>query len=451
MVNRVFMVERFIYKVTEEEYKPSEEEVKSISELLGQPTKKLSVLLDRYRQVFGKYIEKRCVNLDNTSICIYTWNQRVSFKVFPLSLHSVGTVLLFKNGEPVEVLAYPIPKALSYARSSDVPEDRYGSIVPKEVTKRIDGWQIIAYYNPILKGWTLATRYVLHNMYFERGKLMIEPIDTIANPFVYVADKLAQEENLYSLLDRFRGWTFTFVLQGPEPAITKPPHPLGEDYSRYGLFVLMARDTSGKLYTWRDTVKLLGYRGAEHIEPKPLSELYSDVVKRLDVRSYIAYINTDDEENPLLLELESNVYQDAMYVKYLYDAKSAALLVTDDLTNELVKIVDQSTAKILLDMSKDIKDLKMLLEGMSIEMTSAISWEILRTLSEFREDVDVRVEEISKALREKNVNRVVRKLLSLLLENRSLIAKDTQEILKIFIERLKQRLGHVEGKVTEPS
>ncbi|MEM4513952.1 MAG: hypothetical protein QXZ41_05575 [Ignisphaera sp.] len=440
MVNKIHLVERFVYRVIHEKYEPSEEEVRAVGEVLGQSTKKLNVVLDRYRYVFSRYVEKKCVDVDSYSICIYAWSQRTPFKVFPLSMHLTGTIILFKEGEPREVLAYPIPKALSYAKSSDVSEDKYGSIVPREVTKRVDGWQVTAYYNPLLNRWIFATRYVLHNMYFEKGRLITEPFDVIANPFVYVADKIGEEENLYNLLYNSRGYTFTFVLEGPEPSITRPPHPLGEDYRKYKLYLLMARDPSGKLYTWSETNKLLRYRSPEALEPKPLSELYKEITRKLDIRSYLAYIDTGDAENPTIIELESDVYPEAMNVKYMYNAKSAALLIVEGLGEELKQIVGQSIVKAIDEVSIVVSKLKELLVCIEEEMVTTASWEILRTLSEFKEDIDVRVEEFSRALKEKNINRVLKKVLGILLEGSSLASKETLSMLTLFSKKLEQRL-----------
>lgn len=439
MVNRVYVVEKFVYKVMCEKYDPTIEEIKSIGEILGQPSKKLNVVLDRYKQVFSRYVEKRCVKIDSMSICIYTWNQKIPFKIFPLSMHLTGTILLFKDEEPKEVLAYPIPKALSYAKSSEVSEDRYGDIIPREVTERIDGWQLTAYYNPILNRWIFATRYVLHNMYFDRGKLRIENIDDIVNPFVYVADKIAQEEKLYNLLDRFREWTFTLVMQGPEPAITRPPYPLGNDYHRYKLYMIMARDKNGRLYSWSETNAMINYRTPIHVQPKPLSQLYKEIVKKLDTRSYIAYIDTHDLENPFLIELESEVYPEAMNIKYLYDAKSAALLIAEGI-QDLTQLIDLDQAKMLQEMMQLIERLKNILSSIDKNKAYSAGWEIVRTLNEFTENVELRVDEISKTISEKNIGRILKKTLSLLLEGRSLASKTTIDTLNLFIEKLEQKL-----------
>lgn len=440
MPNKIFIVEDFVYKVLYEKYQPSEDEIKNIGEILGQPTKKLDVVLDRYKQVFSRYIDKKCYSEGVNTICIYTWNQRIPFKSFPLSMHATGTIILFEYKKPKEVLAYPIPKALSYAKSSGVTESRYGGVVPKEVTKRIDGWQLTAYYNPIIGRWIFATKYVLHNMYFERSRLVVENLEKISNPFVYVSDRLAEESGLYDMLKGYKGWTFTFILLGPEPAITKPPYPLGDDYRKYELYLIMARDPSGRLYTWSETAKLLNFKGVEFVEPRPLAELYKDAVNMLDIRSYIAYIDTSDAENPLLIEVESEVYQDAMNVKYMYDAKSAALIISIGLTEALIKIIDQKVSQNIRAAAALIDELRSVLESVNRERASEASWEIIRTLSEFRENVDIHVEEIAKAFSEGNTVRVLRKTLSILLEGRSIIAGDTIDQLKGFVMKLKYRL-----------
>ena len=440
MANRVYVVEKFVYRVLHEGFEPSEEEVRSVGELLGQPTKKLSVVLDRYKQVFGRYVEKRCAGFDHEKLCLYTWSQKVPFKAFPLSMHLTGTIILFKDDKPVEVVAYPIPKALSYAKSSDVSEEKFGFVTPREVSKRVDGWQITAYYNPLLGKWVFATRYVLHNMYFDRGKLVSEPFESIANPYVYVAHRIAEEENLYSVLDKFRGWTITFVLEGPEPAVTKPPYPLGDDYRRYKLYALMARDPSGKLYTWRETGELLNYRVPESVEPKKLSDLYRDVSRKLDVRSYFAYVDTGDLENPLIIELESDAYPEAMNVKYLNNAKSAAILVVDGLGHELKKIVDQRIASAIDGVEAAVESTRKLLQNLREDMYSSAAWEIARTVTEFREDADIKTGELEKALKEGNVDRVVKKVLAILLENKSLTTIDTLEMLSQFVDALRKRI-----------
>ncbi|MEM1896627.1 MAG: hypothetical protein QXD93_02910, partial [Ignisphaera sp.] len=67
-MNRVFIVEKFIYRVKYEKYEPSEDEIRFIGWILGQPTKKLDVIFSRYEQLFNRYVEKRCTKVDGNSI-----------------------------------------------------------------------------------------------------------------------------------------------------------------------------------------------------------------------------------------------------------------------------------------------------------------------------------------------------------------------------------------------
>ncbi|ADM27648.1 hypothetical protein Igag_0825 [Ignisphaera aggregans DSM 17230] len=431
-MNRVFVVESFVYRITREGYQPSEEELMGYGALLGQPTRKLSAFLDRYRQVFGYQIERRCSSVGDERICIYTWSQRHSFKLFPLSLHAFGTIIRFRDDKPVDVLAYPMPKALSYAKSPGLSEKEYGDRIPREVTERVDGWQLTAYYNPILGRWIFATRYVLHNMYFERGRLVEEDFSSIANPYIYVADRLADEFNLYQILDRYRGWTFTFVLLGPEPAITRPPYPMGSDYKLYRLIPLFARDSSGKLYSWSETEKLLGLEGPRRIGSRRLSELYEEVRRRLDVRSYIAFIDTDDPENPVIAELESDYYPDAMMVKHLYSAKSTAILICEGFLDELKRIVDRDTLDRVERFALEVQRfIDVLQRARDID---AVSEKISSVVKELR-GVEIRGE-ISKSLREGNIKRVAKKVLGTLLEDKSLRSEEIFDIVARLIKEI---------------
>ena len=440
MVNNVFYVEKFIYRVSHENYAPSEEEIRRVGETLGQPTKKLDAVLSRYKQVFGQYIVKRCSEIDsNTKVCIYTWNQKVPFKVFPASMHAFGTIILFKGEEPVELLAYPMPKALSYAKSPGLPREKYGDVVPREATVRIDGWQITAYFNPVLNKWMFATRYVLHNMYFEAGKLITEDFNNIANPYVYVAHRIAEEQGIYEKLSRFeKGWTFTLVLEGPEPAITRPPYPLGEDYQRYKLYLLFARDPQGKLYTWSESRSILGIETPQFIKPEPLDKLYEEVSTRLDVRSYMAYIDVGDPENPIIAELESQLYPDAMFVKYLYDAKSAAIIACEGFGEKLHEIVDPGIKEPVKEINSAVGSLMKLLEE-ATDMVSA-SEAIVNTLDRYRPGHNFSKDEVIVALKSKNVKRVVKKALSILLEGRSLATRTTIDIINEFVQEIRLRI-----------
>lgn len=441
-VNRVFTIERFIYRVKYEGYSPSDDEIRDIGYLLGQPTKKLNVILDRYKHVFGRYIEKKCSVVDDYKICIYSWNPRISFKLFPVVIHAFGTIILFHNNEPKEILAYPMNKALSYAKTPEVSEHIYGDKIPRETTQRIDGWQITGYFNPLSNRWMFATRYVLHNMYYDRGRLVVKDFENIANPYIYVVDRLAQEEELYRYIDRYRGYTFTFVLEGPEPAIVKPPYPLGSDYKKYKLYLLMVRDTSGKLYTWRESLNFIEMDTPPQVELKKLKDLYKEIRYNLAIRSYFAYLETEDYENPMIIELESEYYPLAMEVKHLYDAKSLALLLSEGLRDNIKNMLPSNLHQYVNDFDIYLKKFEELVLKIDRSYTYTAAWEMVKTLMMFKERVDISVNEITKYLEEGNVKRVIRKIISIFLESKSLISKETLNQLNEFIYRLENSLKH---------
>lgn len=423
-MNSVFLVEDFVYRVDVEGYQPGEDEVKRVGELLGQPTKKLNVVLDRYMQVFRNYIEKKCSSEGDYSVCIYSWKPNVPFRPFPMALSAFGTVVLFERNKPKEVLAYPIPKAMSYAKSPGLSPEEYADKVPKEVSSRIDGWQLTAYYNPLLKKWVFATRYVLHNMYYAKGRLVVEPMDAVANPYVIVGDAIAQRDGLYDMLDKYRGWTFTFVLEGPEPAVTKPPYPIGVDIEKFKLYVLMARDPSGRLYTWSETRNLLDYNSPPLVPPGRLADLYEEVRTKLNVRSYFAYLDTGDPENPVIAELESDYYPEAMNALYLNDARAATVIVCEGLVDKLAEMLDSPRKEVVFEMDRYRRQIEEALvraaETLGPDETSRIFFEALREAGVR----GVNPGEIAKAIKEGNVKRAVKKALALASDGKSLLTKE---------------------------
>ncbi|MEM4769544.1 MAG: hypothetical protein QW205_01685 [Desulfurococcaceae archaeon] len=439
-MNYVFLVEDFVYRVDFENYQPSEEEIKRVGEILGQPTKKLNVVMERYWQVFRNYIEKKCASLGSTSVCLYSWRVNVPFRLFPLALHAHGTIILFENEKPMQVLAFPMNKALSYNKSPGLPPEEYSEKIPREVSARIDGWQLTAYYNPLINRWIFATRYALHNMYYMKGRLVVEPMESIANPYVEIGDRIAEKDGLYERLDKYRGWTFTFVLEGPEPAVTRPPYPIGADVEKYKLYVLMARSPDGKLYTWSETRKLVDYNAPPLFEPKSLKELYEDARRSLIVRSYFAYLETGDPENPIIAELESDYYPEAMNAKYLNDAKSAAVLVCEDLGEELAKIMGDWRANLVVELSRLKRTLEdtfaRLIESRGVHAVSSAAVNTLREMGV----KTVKPEELAKALSEGNIKRVVKKLMALLLEGKSLTTREPLEVLKEYIGKIAKTL-----------
>ncbi len=437
-MNPVFFVEKAMYRAITKGENLSENDIRKCGELLGQPSKKIESVIARYRQVFERYISKRCIRVSETEeVCIYTTNPRASFRPMPVTMCATGTVILFREGEPIELLAYPMPKALSYAKSPGIPAEEYGDVTPREVSLRLDGWQLNAYYNPLLKRWIFSTRYVLHNMYFERRRVIEEPFDTIANPYVYVADKLAEEQNLYQVLDKYRGWTFTFVLLGPEPAITHPPYPLGTDYRRYRLVPLMARDSAGKLYTWSETASLLESEGPPLAEPRRLRELYNAVRRSLTIRSYIAFIDRNDPENPLLAELESELYPDAMNVKYMYSAKSVAILTYEDSVDGLTEIIDEALKPRVERLAK----LLIMFEDKLRNTTSRpdlldITKHLANLVNEITNRRILSADEVIENLKRGNVRRIAKKISSLVLEERSITTEDPITIIEKLINAI---------------
>lgn len=436
MLNYIFLVENFVYKVDIENYQPGDNEIKYVGEVLGQPTKKLNVVLDRYWQVFKNYIEKKCTSTGDLFICIYSWKANVPFRLFPLALHAFGTVILFEKEKPKQVLAYPMNKALSYDKSPGLSPEEYGDKVPREVSVRVDGWQLTAYYNPLINRWVFATRYVLHNMYYMKGRLVVEPIESIANPYVEIGDRIAEKDGLYEKLDKYRGWTFTFVLEGPEPAITRPPYPIGAEIEKYKLYVLMARSPDGRLYTWSETRELVDYNIPPQVKPKNLRGLYEDVRKRLNVRSYFAYIDVEDPENPVIAELESEYYPEAMSAKYLNDAKSAAVLVCEDASAELAEILGDQRVEVVFEMNRYRK----ILEEILIKLIETRgSYEAASIVVSGLREIGIKTikqEEVAKALSEGNIKRVIKKTMAVLLEGKSLATREPVELLEEYIRRV---------------
>lgn len=430
-------MEEFIYKVEKEGYQPREEEIKLVGELLGQPTKKLSVVLDRYWQVFTKYIEKKCTSKGNLSICIYSWKFNVPFRVFPMSLHAFGTIIMFEDQKPTRTIAYPFNKPLSYAKAPGLPEEEYGDKVPSEVSLRIDGWQVTAYYNPLINKWTFATRHALHNMYYKKNKLIEEPIESIVNPYVYLADAIAEKEGLYDKLDKYRNWTFTFVLEGPEPAITRPPYPIGVELEKFKLYLLLARDPTGRLYTWSKTKELLSYNIPPLIRPSNLRNLFKEVKKKLDIRSYLAFINTGDPENPLLIELESDYYPEAMNVRYLNDAKSAIILISEGKGDELANMLEHAVALKIQIIQKYYNEIESMLTGaLNRNLVREASDLLIKTTKKLGKS-GLNQSEVLENLRAGNIKRIIKKTLAILLEGSSLLTDEPLRILQNLVNELK--------------
>lgn len=440
--NSVFMVEKGVYEIKEGR-EPSEG-VKRLSSLLGQPTKKAEVLLDRYRQVVGRYVEKKCCEVGGGKrICIYSPNPRSPFRRFQFLMHSTGTVILFEDDAPVKVLAFPIHKALTYADPQGAREEEYGDKTPSEVSVRIDGWQLTAYYNPVLNRWVFATRYVLHNMFYEQGRLVTADHEEVMNPYVQVADRIAEENGLYERLRGFEGWTFTFALEGPEPAVTRPSYPLGSDYKEYRLYLLMARDDKGRLYAWSESRRILGYHATPKlVKPGALKSLYDEVRGRLDVRSYIAYVDSGDPVNPELVELRSDLYPDAMMLRYLYNAKSTVVLAFEVRDEErLLSVVPGRVRRQASAIIRASRELDSLLEQARRKTDlREFSRSLVEVVSSKAPGARLNEWEVVKSLERGNTKRVSKKILSLLAEGRSLLSGVDKEI-ESLLDEVKRLVG----------
>ncbi|MEM0457633.1 MAG: hypothetical protein QXD76_01110 [Sulfolobales archaeon] len=435
--NPIFYVEK-VKNLIDSGRDVEESRLRKAGEYLGTPLKRVEVFQSRYNEVFTRFIEKRCSKAyDEYQVCIYSWNRRRAFKSFPVSNYATGTVIIFRGGEPLEVLSTPLPKALDYIEGSEPVEiDR----IPLHVSKRIDGWQVNAYYDKILGRWIFSTRYVLHNMYFQAGRLKIDPYGEISNPIILVADSIAREYDLYNRLERFRGWVFIFSLLGPEPAITSPPYPIEADVRNYKLYLIAARDSEGVLQPASAVSSRIEWDlYAEEIERKSILDLYREVRNSLTLRSYIAWFENSGLD-PLLVEIPSRYYYDAMMVKHLHDAKSAVVLCSESevLCRSVMDLVSDDTPRTSINLIMDLVRIfeKKLSETKDLER---VSKEIYRFILDLKSVKAVASEEILKELTSGNIRRLVKKILSIVFEERSLASEDTRVLIdeiKKFLEKI---------------
>ena len=430
-INPIYFVEQ-VYRSIEKRETIDEESIRKAGELLGTPLKRVEVFVERYRDVFTRFIEKRCSDAGNEyRVCIYSWNRRRTFKSFPVSNYATGTIILFEGEDPVETLVTPLPKALDYFEESEIVDP---DTVPVRVTARVDGWQVNAYFDKILGRWIFSTRYVLHNMYFSLGKLVVGRYGEILNPIISVADSIAQEKRLYDSLDRFRGWVFVFSLEGPEPAIISPPYPVAPDPTQYRLYLVAARDPSGKLYSGEEINKEISWNLIPRvIEPKKISELYREIKDSLNTRSYIAWINRGSED-PMLVEISSRLYYEAMMLKHMYDAKSALILCSEGLCDKSKELVGVDLYKERIDLINSLyQEVIQILEKISSEDQSK---RLVDSLKDLLGKKIIEHEEVMNELRSRNHKRLAKKILSLSLENKSIASQDISD----FIESLRSIL-----------
>ena len=338
--NSICIVERF-KALLESGYQPDPLEVREVSSLLGEPTKKVEVFNSKYLDVFTRLLQKNCIYQENVELCIYSWNPRARIRYFPVALDATGTILLFERGLP-QVVAYPTHRAHDIALGETLvrkPEE--AKVV--EVTARVDGFQITFYYNPLIKRWIPATRYVLHNTRYVGSRLVTGGLEEIINPYVKVADFIAESEGIYDKLRGYEGWTFTFVLEAPEPAILRPNVELYR-YEEFKLYLLNARRYDGLLLTVREsseTVKV------PHVPIEEVSIATSEELERyintwskdLYVRSRFIRYSDQDPFRPYTVEVGSRLYEDAVAVRFSSSPKSLLILASYGFANEAVNLL----------------------------------------------------------------------------------------------------------------
>jgi hypothetical protein len=338
--NSICIVERF-KALLESGYQPDPLEVREVSSLLGEPTKKVDVFNSKYLDVFTRLLQKNCIYQGDVALCIYSWNPRARIRYFPIALDATGTILLFEKEMP-QVVAYPTHRAHDIALGETLvhkPEE----VKVAEVTARVDGFQITFYYNPLIKRWVPATRYVLHNMRYVGGRLITGGLEEVINPYAKIADLVAEKEGIYDKLRGYEGWTFTFVLEAPEPAILRPNVELYR-YEEFKLYLLNARRYDGLLLTVRESSEIVK---VPHIPIEEVSIGTSEELERyiskwskdLYVRSrFIRYAN-QDPFRPYTVEVGSKLYEDAVAVKFSSSPKSLLILASYGFANEAVNLL----------------------------------------------------------------------------------------------------------------
>jgi len=404
--NSICVVERF-KALLDSGYRPDPLEVREASSLLGEPTKKVEVFSGRYLDVFTRLVQKNCAYRGDAALCIYSWNPRARIRYFPVALDATGTILLFEREVP-QVVAYPTHRAYDIVAGEEVirrPEE----VMVAEVTARVDGYQVTFYYNPLMKRWIPATRYVLHNMRYIGGRLVVGSLEELINPYARVADFLAEREGLYGKLKGYEGWTFTFVLEAPEPAVLRPNVELYR-YEDFKLYLLNARRPDGLLLTVRESSEILN---VPHVPIEEVSISTSEELKRcidawsrdLYARSRFIRYADQDPFRPHTVEVGSKLYEDAVSVKFSSNPKSLLILASygfaDEAVNLLVDYKDlREVGRHLCNLFFELKDY----------LSRALEAGVLKELIEQLKLPEELLGEVEKAKRTGDVERLARKL-----------------------------------------
>ncbi len=430
--NSICMVEALRTGI-EQGYEPSKEELMMVSGFLGQPTKKVGAFEGRYLDVFSRLVQKNCVLVGDGELCIYSWNPRAYVRYFPVSIDATGTILYIDSKGRVSTIAYPIHRSHDIeGRGVRIVDPIEKAIV--EVTGRVDGYPITFYYNPFLKRWIPATRYLLHNMVYMGRQLIIEDHGEIVNPYVRIADELASNTGLYSLLKKYSGYTFTFILEPPEPAITRPNIELF-NLEDFRLYLLCVRLDDGTLLTVKESRELLEWSSIPVIETsienmESLKDFIDKARNDLYRRSYfIRYSN--DKYRPYTLEVKSKLYPEAMAVKYQSSPKSLFILASYGYGDKAVELLTEygdirSVGRELVSMYNRLEKI------LSNRIGESVVDNMLKETNLYRQLKG----ELERARRTQNTSRFIRKLLAL----------SSGETLYEARENLKKILNILEGE-----
>jgi hypothetical protein len=327
----------------------SETDIVEASKLLGTPSRKVEVFLDRFRAVFGRIVEERCTETSRGRVCIYSWSRRAYKRYFPVALDAAGTVVWFPEPGRTVLVSYPLHRAFDLGvHGVELPQGD-----PVAVTPRLDGWQVNLYYDPLLGRWMFSTRFVLHNMRFEAGRLVVEEYGTVANPLVETAERIASRVGLVARLEPLRGWTFTFMVVGEEPATALRRLPEPDEADRYNLVLVAARRPDGGLLPpyEPELAKLAERLGVASLAEKAArmarAEALEQASSSVETPSLFLWYG-GDPEHPAYYEAKSQFYEDYVNAVARMDARSLVVLATgapstvlDKLREELGEVVDQ--------------------------------------------------------------------------------------------------------------
>jgi hypothetical protein len=426
MVNYVFRVVS-VYEAWASGRDLSGDEVYEASSLLGSPTRKLEVFLSRFRDVIGQVVEERCCEAGGGRVCIYSWSRRAFKRYFPVALDAGGTIVYYGGGV-VELLSYPLHRAFDLGvRGVELPGGE-----PSLVTPRIDGWQVNLYWDPILSRWMFSTRYVLHNMVFVRGELKVEEYGLTINPIVSVAEALASRVGLYGRLDGYKGWTFTLMIEGEEPATWVRGPPEAGKVEEYKFILVAARKPNGELVDPLDSLKLAETLGVEGIAMRALEvKALEEARESVDYPSiFLWYLTRGDLEHPEVYEVKSEVYDDYINAVKGSNAKSYVLLLTSGSKRVIERLKGAIGDNIVSETLQKLEEL-----GEVLEEASRSNPDDLRRLLRSKRLKQDTVIATLKALEEGKPVRAIRILLSSLLEDWRI--EDTPLIIANLVEDVK--------------